>query len=60
MIEIEKMTGKVMVMTNLKMRRLGGFESHGMLMCVFNQDQTKIELISPSGDIGERVYIEGH
>merc|ERR1719193_1569747 len=54
---------KVVVLANLKSRSLGGFPSHGMVMCVnsptSNPDEppAKIEILHPPADVpnGERV-----
>ena len=51
----------VLVLCNLKARNLGGFPSHGMVLCASNADHTKVEFaIPPEGSkIGERVMFEG-
>jgi len=54
------MKGKVLVMVNLKPRPLVGFPSNGMVVCASNADHTNVELLIPDGEIGERVYLEGH
>ena len=56
----EDMEGKlVLVLCNLKERSLVGFPSHGMVLCVSNQDHTQVKFVSPPVDakIGERVTI---
>ena len=58
-VPISEMTGKVLVMANIKARKLGGLPSEGMLMCSNNIDQTKFDLLRPQGEVGERVYLEG-
>ncbi|MCK5321027.1 methionine--tRNA ligase subunit beta [Candidatus Pacearchaeota archaeon] len=42
---------KIIVLTNLKPRRLKGIESQGMLLATSNEDHTKLSLISPDRDI---------
>lgn len=52
----------VMVLCNLKSRKLVGFPSHGMVMCASNADHTAVETMEPPADakIGERVLFEGY
>lgn len=47
----------VLVLCNLKARNLGGFPSHGMVLCASNADHTSVEFaVPPDGSIiGERV-----
>lgn len=63
-IPIEGMTGKVVVFYNLKVKKLGGFPSHGMVMCATDkkvEGEEKVELVRPLDDteIGERLFLEG-
>lgn len=53
---------RVLVLTNLKTRKLVGFPSHGMVMCAASEDGTKVEFIEPpeGAQIGERVMVEGY
>lgn len=52
------MTGLVMVMANLKPRKLAGFMSNGMVMANSNDDHTQIFLAVPKGaKVGERVVL---
>ena len=53
---------KVLVLCNLKSRNLGGFPSHGMVLCASNDDHTKVELVRPpeGATIGERVVFDGY
>jgi aminoacyl tRNA synthase complex-interacting multifunctional protein 1 len=55
------MSGLVLVVANLKPRKLAGFESNGMVMAASNQDHTAVELLRPTAgsQVGERVYLEG-
>ena len=50
---------KVLVICNLKPAKLGGFKSHGMVLCASNEDHTIVEFIDPPMDaiVGERVFI---
>ncbi len=48
----EDLKGKhIIVLTNLKPRKLRGIESQGMLLAASNKDHTKVSLISPDQDI---------
>jgi len=56
----EDMEGrKVLVLCNLKERKLVGFPSHGMVLCASNADHTDVRLVSPPIDakIGERITV---
>ncbi|EGR31415.1 tyrosyl-tRNA synthetase, putative [Ichthyophthirius multifiliis] len=55
------MTGLVLVVQNLKPKKLAGFESHGMILCVSNADHSQVEILRPSNGsvVGERVFLEG-
>jgi glutamyl-tRNA synthetase len=50
---------RVLVLCNLKERKLVGFPSHGMLLCASNADHSDVRLVNPPIDakIGERVTI---
>ena len=52
----------VLVLCNLKARPLGGFPSHGMVLCATNADHTAVEFaVPPEGAVvGERVAFEGY
>lgn len=57
----EQMTGqRVLVLANLKPRKLQGFESNGMVMCAVAEDG-KTEFVEPpeGATPGERVTVEG-
>jgi tRNA-binding EMAP/Myf-like protein len=58
-VPLEQMTGRVLVMANLKPRPLAGFNSNGMVVCASNADHTVVELLIPEGELGERIYLEG-
>ncbi|TMW62271.1 hypothetical protein Poli38472_009764 [Pythium oligandrum] len=58
---LEEMQGrKVLVLLNLKPAKLGGFKSHGMVLCASNEAHDRVEFIEPPGDAqaGERVFID--
>jgi phenylalanyl-tRNA synthetase alpha chain len=52
---------RVLVLANLKTRKMLGFPSHGMVLCAATEDGSKVEFIEPPSDakIGERVLCEG-
>ena len=54
------MTGKIVVMANLKPRKLAGFSSNGMVVCASNSEHTQIELLIPEGEPDERIMLEGY
>lgn len=62
---VEEMVGKkVLVLANLKSRKLVGFPSHGMVLCACEEKEDgsgKVEFVVPPSDavIGERVLCEG-
>ncbi len=51
----------VLVLCNLKERKLAGFPSHGMVLCASNEDHSVVKLVSVPVDakIGERVTVPG-
>jgi aminoacyl tRNA synthase complex-interacting multifunctional protein 1 len=58
----EDMEGRmVLVLCNLKERKLAGFPSHGMVLCASNEDHTDVKLVSVpvEAKIGERVTVPG-
>jgi tRNA-binding EMAP/Myf-like protein len=58
---LEEMQGrKVLVLANLKSRKLVGFPSHGMVLCASSGD--KVEFIDPPADakVGDRIMVEGY
>ncbi|KAL3926663.1 MAG: hypothetical protein SGBAC_013383 [Bacillariaceae sp.] len=58
---LEEMEGrKVLVLANLKSRKLMGFPSHGMVLCAASEDG-KVAFVEPpeGAEIGERVMVEG-
>ena len=59
-LKAEDMEGRlVLVLSNLKARKMVGFPSHGMVLCASNKDHTDVRLVNPPVDakIGERVTI---
>mmetsp|Transcript_25709 Transcript_25709/g.57416 ORF Transcript_25709/g.57416 Transcript_25709/m.57416 type:complete len:441 (+) Transcript_25709:18-1340(+) len=59
----EELEGRrVVVLCNLKSRKLVGFPSHGMVLCASNADHTAVECMEPPEDaaIGERIKFEGY
>jgi len=42
---------KIIVLTNLKPRKLKGIESQGMLLAASNDDHSKVSLITPDANI---------
>lgn len=61
--ELEELEGKrVLVLTNLKSRKLVGFASHGMVMCAATEDGGKVQFVEPPEDaaIGERIMVAGY
>lgn len=61
-LEIKDLLGKkVVVLCNLKPRKMRGILSHGMLLCASTEDHTQVELLEPCDDceIGERVVFDG-
>lgn len=58
---LEEMEGRrVLVLANLKSRKLVGFPSHGMVLCASSEDG-KVEFVEPpeGAKIGERVMVDG-
>jgi len=61
-LKMEDMEGRlVLVLCNLKSRKMVGFPSHGMVLCASNSDHTDVRLVNPPVDakIGERVTVPG-
>mmetsp|Transcript_17326 Transcript_17326/g.32821 ORF Transcript_17326/g.32821 Transcript_17326/m.32821 type:complete len:881 (-) Transcript_17326:42-2684(-) len=61
-MKTEDMEGrKVLVLCNLKERKMVGFPSHGMVLCASNQDHSEVKFVNPPIDakVGERVTIPG-
>lgn len=58
---VDELPGRrVLVVSNLKARKLAGFESHGMVLCA-SSDDGQVKFIEPPDDaqIGERVIVKG-
>jgi len=49
----------VLVLANLKARKMLGFPSHGMVLCASNADHSQVKFVNPPVDakIGERVTV---
>jgi len=49
----------VLVLCNLKARKMVGFPSHGMVLCASNEDHSEVKFVSPPVDakVGERITI---
>lgn len=62
-VPIEKMeNAMVIVCSNLKARKLGGFSSHGMVMCAETPDKSAVELLvpPPGSKPGDLVTVKGY
>jgi methionine--tRNA ligase beta chain len=60
--KLEDLEGqRVLVLANLKSRKLVGFPSHGMVLCAASEDGSNVQFIEPPADakIGERVRCDG-
>ncbi len=51
----------VVVLCNLKAKKLAGYESHGMVLCGETEDKSIVELINPpAGSVpGDLISFEG-
>ena len=49
----------VVVVENLKPKKIAGFLSHGMVLCGWNEDRSKCEFVEPpkGSKLGERVFV---
>jgi aminoacyl tRNA synthase complex-interacting multifunctional protein 1 len=62
-VKAEDFKGKqVLVICNLKPRKIQDIESNGMVLCCSNADHTQVHLISPAAPVkpGTRVTLTGH
>jgi aminoacyl tRNA synthase complex-interacting multifunctional protein 1 len=52
---------KVLVLANLKPRKLAGFASNGMVLCASNAEHTEVKFVEvpASAQVGDRVVFEG-
>ena len=59
--KLEDLEGqRVLVLANLKQRKLMGFPSHGMVLCAASSDGEVKFVEPPAGaEIGERVFVDG-
>jgi aminoacyl tRNA synthase complex-interacting multifunctional protein 1 len=53
---------RVLVLCNLKERKLVGFPSHGMVLCSSSADGTSVKFVEPPSNaiIGERITVDGY
>ena len=52
---------RVLILANLKSRKLVGFPSHGMVLCASSDDGKVVFVDPPAGaSIGERVMVDGY
>lgn len=59
---LEDLEGRrVLVLANLKTRKLVGFPSHGMVLCAVSEDGESVVFVEPPADaaVGERVMVDG-
>jgi len=59
-MKAEELEGRlVLVLANLKARKMLGFPSHGMVLCASSDDHSEVKFVSPPVDakIGERITI---
>jgi len=58
----DMLSGLCVVFANLKVKKLAGVPSHGMVMCAGNDDHTAVEILRPAegSKIGERVQLTGN
>ena len=62
-VPLEKMqNAMVVVLANLKAKKLAGFPSHGMVLCAETQDKSSVELLVPpeGSKVGDQVSIKGY
>ena len=57
-VPLADMTGLVVVFANLKPKKLGGYDSHGMVMCGHPDDKRSFIIRPhPESKVGERIQI---
>lgn len=57
---VEDLEGrKVLVLANLKTRKLVGFPSHGMVLCAASDDAVQFVDPPEGAQVGERVFVDG-
>lgn len=51
----------VLVLANLKGKKLGGFKSEGMVLCASNSEHTDVKFLDPpvGSKVGDRIVFEG-
>jgi methionyl-tRNA synthetase len=58
--KVEDLEGqRVLVLTNLKSRKLVGFPSRGMVLCASNGDKTEFVVPPADAAVGERIFVDG-
>lgn len=50
--EADLLDRRVLVVCNLKPRRMGRFESQGMVLCASSEDKERVEVCARRGDRG--------
>jgi methionine--tRNA ligase beta chain len=57
----ELLNHNVVVFCNLKPKSIVGYMSHGIILCAFNKDQSKVEILEPTQNSkpGDMVIVEG-
>jgi len=57
----ELVNKRVLIFANLKEKKLVGFPSHGMVLCVSTSDKSQVKILEPphNANIGDVVTIEG-
>lgn len=53
------MSGLCVIFANLKPRKMGGYESNGMVMAVNKDGEYEIVRPPPGSEVGERVVLYG-
>jgi len=62
-MSVEELQGRrVLVLSNLKARKMVGVPSHGMVLCAFKDDDSQVKLVEPGEGApnGARVTVEGY
>jgi len=58
--KLEDLEGqRVLVLTNLKSRKLVGFASRGMVLCASSGDKTEFVVPPANAAVGERIFVDG-
>jgi len=53
---------RVLVLANLKTRKMMGFPSHGMVLCACSEDGRVVQFVEPPADakVGDRIVVAGY